>query len=43
MAGTDRGGRVIRCICGYVAEDSNDLEQHILASMQSDEDHAEAR
>lgn len=34
---------MIKCICGYDAEDRADLEQHILASMQSDEDHGEAR
>lgn len=39
----ERSDRGIRCICGYDAEDRNDLEQHILASMHSDEDHAEAR
>jgi hypothetical protein len=33
----------ISCVCGYDADDRDDLEQHILASMQSDEDHAEAR
>jgi hypothetical protein len=34
---------MIRCVCSYRAEDHDDLEQHILASMSSDEDHAEAR
>jgi hypothetical protein len=33
----------VACVCGYDASDRNDLDQHILASMHSDEDHAEAR
>lgn len=33
----------IHCTCGYEAADQNDFDQHVLASMQSDEDHFEVR
>lgn len=34
-----------KCVCGYDAEDEDDLDQHILAMMHvfDGQDHAEAR
>lgn len=34
---------MIKCTCGYWPEGRNDFEQHVLASMHSDEDHFELR
>ena len=34
---------MISCTCGYEAPDRCDFEQHVLASMHSDEDHFETR
>jgi hypothetical protein len=31
-----------KCVCGYYADDEDDLDQHILASMHLPGDHAEA-
>lgn len=31
------------CVCGYDGSSWADVDQHILASMHSDEDHARAR
>jgi hypothetical protein len=31
------------CVCGYDGSSWADVDQHILASMNSDEDHARAR
>ena len=33
----------VRCVCGYHASDSSDLDQHVLASMHLPGDHAESR
>jgi hypothetical protein len=34
---------VIVCTCGYNADSRADFEQHVLASMHTDEDHFETR
>lgn len=34
---------MIKCTCGYEATDQRDFDQHVLASMHTDEDHFETR
>lgn len=33
-----RGSYVNRCVCGYQADDANDLDEHIVAAARSEEE-----